>query len=88
MFFFFKNRKFGTVQNYEKYYYLMITPNVFLTTNSGNYKPAEKNWFRKAVKTGMVTLTVYQAVIKSTFFIITEFITQTGITVYGDFPAT
>ena len=36
----------------------------------------------------MVILTVYQAVTNSPFFIITELITQTGITFYGDFPAT
>ena len=36
----------------------------------------------------MVILTIYQAVINLPFFNITEFITQTGITIYGDFPVT
>ena len=34
----------------------------------------------------MIILTIYQAVINSSFIIITEFITQTGIAFYGEIP--
>ena len=56
----------------------------YLTVNSGNHKPAEKNWFRRAVKAGMMILTVYKVVIIS--FIPTEFVILTSITIYEDFP--
>ena len=55
------------------------------TINSGNHKPAEKDWFRKTVKTGLVILTIYQVVISS--FIFTEIVISTNITIYEDSPA-
>ena len=65
--------------------YLINAENVYLTTNSGNHKPAEKNWFRKTVKAGMVILTIYQ--IMANPFLSTEFIISTSIIIYWDFPA-
>ena len=57
----------------------------FLTINSGNHKPAEKNWLRRTVKAGMVILTIYQVVVNA--FISTEYVISTGIIIYGDLPA-
>ena len=82
----FKNNKLSIVQNYEKENCYLINAENFLFT--ANFKLEVKNWLRKAVRAGMVTLTAYQAVVISPLFIITEIITQTSITIYGDFPAT
>ena len=49
-----------------------------------NHKLAEKNWLRRIVKTGMVILTIYQAVVNT---VSTELVISTNITIYGDFPA-
>ena len=69
----------------KKNCYLTNTENIPLTINSGNHKPTEKNWLRKTVKTGMVTLTAYQIMVNSFTFI--EFVISANITIYGDFPA-
>ena len=60
----FKNNKLKIIQNYEKKVcYLTNAENDFLIFDSGNHKPAKKNWFQSIMKTGVVTLTVYQAVV-------------------------
>ena len=81
-----KNNKLNTVQDYEKKgCYLTNAENVFLTVNSGNHKTVEKNWFRKAVRAGMVILAAYQAIVNSPAF--QKLVISTGITIYGDNPA-
>ena len=81
----FKNNKLNIFQNYKKKCYLTNAENVFLTINSGNHQPAEINWLRKTVKSGMIILAAYQAIVNFLAFL--KFVILIGITIYGDNPA-
>ena len=71
----FKNRKLNIVQNDEKEncYLTNGKDTVFLKVNFENHK---MNWYKRIVKTGIMILIVYQAVINS----VTEFVISINIT--------